>query len=271
MARDHYEADGDERKRQDLKNAPDDCDARALIRSFVMDDQSEERTRKQPAEMRGVIYEAATDVTDEEIEQDDRQQSRPESAFETFRQFMPELDAENEEHADQTEERARCARRRPIFRSEQEASDRADSQLRPHTQITRHDTCHTRHHPQHDELGRAVEPLDIRANHPQAVHVDEQVSQADVNENGRDEAPPFVLTFYQRVELCAVSDEDRLRRLPQSRAVQSARRPHQHEDEDIGDEKDDGEDVRATQDGAGEAHRLMVVNLRRCLRLHRNG
>src|SRR5205823_4701594 len=118
VARDHHEADGDERERQDLQDVPDDGDARALVRSFVVDDQREERAGKQPAEMRGVIYEAATDVTDEEIEQDDRQQSRPESAFETFRQFTPELDAENEEYADQAEERARCSRRRSIFRSE---------------------------------------------------------------------------------------------------------------------------------------------------------
>src|ERR671939_802911 len=123
--------------------------------------------------MRCVINEAAPKITDIKIHQDYWQQPRAESTLEAFGQFAPVLNAENEKRADQTEERARRPRRGTIPGPEKKTPDRASSHFRPDAQITCQDTDNACHDPEHYEFGRAVKTLDIRAEHPQAIHIDE--------------------------------------------------------------------------------------------------
>ena len=56
--------------------------------------------------MRGIIDEAATNKTDDEVDKYNRQHAGAKCPLKTFRKFTAKLDTENEENANQAEQRA---------------------------------------------------------------------------------------------------------------------------------------------------------------------
>ena len=96
-----------------------DRHAGRLARPFVTHHQSQRRAGKQAAQVRGIIDDSATHKSNRQIEQNDRQQPRSKGSFETFRQLAPVFHSKNEEHADQTKQRARRAGRRIVVTLDQ--------------------------------------------------------------------------------------------------------------------------------------------------------
>jgi hypothetical protein len=210
--------------------------------------------------VRRVVDEAAADVADEEVDDDGRQHPRAEGALEPLGQFVAELEAEDEEDADEPEERARRAGRGHVRGLEEEAPERALlRQVWAQREVAGRHPGHARHDPEDDEARRPVELLHVRAEHEEAVHVREQVQrpearEVDVEEDGRDEAPPLPFVVDEVVELGAVGQ--------QHVADGPARERHQEVEEDVGDEEDEGEGGGTADDGAEEVDGLAVARAR---------
>src|ERR1051325_4299538 len=210
----HKEADEDKGERRDLQDVPEDGHLRALVWPLVADEEREQRARRKPAQMRRVVYEPAPQKPYEEIERDHRQEPGAESTLEAFRQFVPKFYAEDEEHPDEPKERARCARRRIIGGLEKKTIHGVNVHLRPHGQVACGDSGDAGHDPEDDKLRRAVKLLDVWADHPERVHIDEQMRQADVNKDRRHEPPPLMVISDQIVKLRAVSLQERAGEFP---------------------------------------------------------
>src|SRR5258705_13465376 len=112
---------------------------------------------------------------------------------------MTKLDAENKKNSNQPKQCARSSRRWSVVGLENETSKRIAGQTGSDGEITADHAGHTRHHPKHHKLGRAVKLLNVGTDNPQAVHVHDEMQQVDVEKHGRNEAPPLMLVMNIRV------------------------------------------------------------------------
>src|SRR6267142_5456984 len=145
--------------------------------------------------MRCIIDDAAGHESDAEIEQDNRQHPGAKGALEAFRQFVTILNAENKQDPDQPKQRARCARGRFVATLNQKAGNQTRMRTLNYGQVTRHYTRDTCGYPKHHELCRAIKLFNPRADYPKAVHVNQDVRQIYVDEDGRDETPILMLVM----------------------------------------------------------------------------
>src|SRR5262245_35171938 len=128
------------------------------------------------------------------------------------------------------------------------------------SEISRNRTCKTCDHPEHHKLRGTIKLLDEWANYQQAEHIHQQVQQVDMNKHRRDHPPPLIIrSVDQLVELGAIRDQDRIRKsLLQNSESEPARFPHQHEDEEVCNQKRDGEFVGTIEDSASEPDCFLV-------------
>src|SRR6266851_4033168 len=87
--------------------------------------------------MRRVVDNAARHKSNSQVEQDDRYHPSAKGTLETLRQLVAILYSENKQHPDQTEEGARCSRRRTVTGLDQKTSDQAGMRTGNHCQVTR--------------------------------------------------------------------------------------------------------------------------------------
>ena len=77
-----------------------------VARASIVHYEGERCARQHSTEMSRIIDEAAPQETDEQVDHDHRNQTGAKCAFETFRQLMTKLDAENKKNSNQSEQRA---------------------------------------------------------------------------------------------------------------------------------------------------------------------
>jgi hypothetical protein len=123
-------------------------------------------------------------------------------------------------------------------------------------EVARGDSGHPGRHPEEDEARRAVESLDVGPQHEEAVHINEQVQPADVDEDRRDEPPPLAL-IDQRIVLRAEEQQRATRHHLALRVC--APEVHEQKDEDVEGEEDERERRGAREDSAREAKRFGIV------------
>ena len=93
--------------------------------------------------MGGIINEAASHVSDNQVQHDHRQQASAKCTPKPFGQLVTKLDPKNKKHSNQPEQRAGGSGRRAVSGFENEARHRADSQARSNSQITRDHAAHS--------------------------------------------------------------------------------------------------------------------------------
>src|SRR6185369_17352850 len=212
-----------------LQRTPRGRDTRTRARPTVIDKQSERGAGEESAEMRRVADEIASHKTDEQVYEDDRQQARAKHALESFRKLATVLDAEHEQHTDQSEQSSRRASRRPVSASENESPQQSMSKRRPQREITCHYSGNSSHHPKHNKLRRTIKLLDEWSEYQQGEHVHQQVQNVQMNKHRRDEAPPLIIRrIDQVIERGTVRNKhDVGKALLQNPERKPARLPHQ--------------------------------------------
>src|SRR5688500_8259819 len=96
----------DYHQRQRLQYSPDDGNAGAIARTSILCCQRQHCTGHQPAEMRGIVNKPAAQVTNNQVDNDDRQHPYAERSLESFGQLASKLNAENKQHTYQAKQRA---------------------------------------------------------------------------------------------------------------------------------------------------------------------
>ncbi|MDX6559521.1 MAG: hypothetical protein QOF72_2570, partial [Blastocatellia bacterium] len=84
------------------------------------------------------------------------------------------------------------------------------------------------------------------------------------NENGRNEPPVLMIEMNEVVGLGAEGQQNFFgERSPKNRGLHSARFPHEHEDKEVRDQKNNGEDVRTRKHCPRITHRVTFVQRQR--------
>src|SRR5262245_29534375 len=112
-------------------------------------------------------------ITDDQIDQDDRQYTCPDGAAEERRDMVAMPNPENQQNPEQSENRARSA---------------CGETIGP-VHITSHHAGNTGQDVKQYESRSAVKSFDLRTDNPQCVRIEEKVKQADVDEDRCHKSP----------------------------------------------------------------------------------